>query len=91
MNLLPCPSCAYKHPKLVKVERRRKDMESKMWRDASEFSVKCPMCLMQAGPVEMNSEWPVKVWNTRLFHRDSVTEVEPEQAISCEGREENGK
>lgn len=27
----------------------------------------------------------------KLFHRDSVAEVEPEQAISCEVREENGK
>lgn len=27
----------------------------------------------------------------RLFHRDSVAEVEPEQAVSCEVREENGK
>lgn len=25
------------------------------------------------------------------FHRDSVAEQKPEQAISCEGRKENGK
>ena len=63
--LLACPSCGFAHPKLMKKERRRKDMDTKIWRDASEYSVKCPMCLMQAGPVEMDAVWPVKCWNTR--------------------------
>jgi hypothetical protein len=64
-RLLACPSCGFAHPKLMKKERRRRDMDAKIWRDASEFSVKCPMCLMQSGPVEMDSVWPVKCWNTR--------------------------
>ena len=40
-------------------------MQTGVWKDASEFSVKCPMCIMQAGPVEMDPHWPVKCWNER--------------------------
>lgn len=36
-----------------------------VWPESLVYDVKCPMCLMQAGPVEMDSVWPVKCWNTR--------------------------
>ena len=63
--LKPCPSCGYKHPKLYKQSRRTRDLNTKEWKDSSTFSVKCPNCLMQAGPLEMNSTWPVECWNKR--------------------------
>ena len=65
IHLLPCPSCGFAHPKLMKKSLHKKDLNTKTWKDASEFSVKCPMCLMQAGPIEMDSVWPVKCCNTR--------------------------
>lgn len=65
MELLPCPSCGFKHPKLMKKSSMTKDCSTGEWRNTSSYTVKCPNCIMQAGPVEMDSNWPVIQWNTR--------------------------
>lgn len=63
--LLPCPFCGYKFPAIMKRARIRK-AEDKKWIDASEFSVKCPMCIAQVGPIEdKNQNYVIKIWNTR--------------------------
>jgi hypothetical protein len=64
-ELLPCPSCGFKHPKLMIKKSITKDMVTKQWRDTSTYTVRCPNCIMQAGPVEGDSNWPVKQWNKR--------------------------
>jgi uncharacterized protein (DUF2225 family) len=63
-SLLPCPSCGFKFPKVMVKKRIVKKQETLQWDYKPLYSVKCPMCIMQSGPIDIKS-WAVSCWNQR--------------------------